>query len=75
MDALKKIAKELGYIFTVDSENSYAMDTAEGRFCYVEDPDGTLIELVETHKIPVIKKWNWHINLKKGKTINRSQAG
>lgn len=67
MDALKKISEKLGYKFTVDSKDSYAMDTAEGRFCYVEDPDGTLIELVETHKIPIIKKWNWHIDLTKRK--------
>ncbi len=68
MDKLKNLSSELGYKFTVDSKNSYAMDTAEGRFCYVEDPDGTLIELVETHKIPIIKKWNWHIDLAKRKS-------
>ncbi len=67
MDALKKLSEKTGYKFTVDSKSSYAMDTAAGRFCYVEDPDGTLIELVETHKIPIIKKWNWHIDLKKRK--------
>ena len=64
---LKNISEKLGYKFTVDSNDSYAMETAEGRFCYVEDPDGTLIELVETHKIPVIKKFNWHIDLRKRK--------
>ena len=67
MNALKNLSENLGYKFTVDSKDSYAMDTAEGRFCYVEDPDGTLIELVETHKIPIVKKWNWHIDLKKRK--------
>ncbi len=67
MDGLKTLAEKLGYKFTVDSKDSYAMETAEGRFCYVEDPDGTLIELVETHKIPVIKKLNWHIDLRKRK--------
>ncbi len=67
MDKLKELSHALGYKFTVDSKNSYSMDTAEGRFCYLEDPDGTLIELVETHKIPIVKKWNWNINLKKRK--------
>lgn len=67
MDGLKNISEKLGYKFTVDSNDSYAMETAEGRFCYVEDPDGTLIELVETHKIPIIKKINWHIDLRKRK--------
>ena len=67
MDELKKTAEGLGYVFTVDSKDSYAMETSSGRFCYVEDPDGTLIELVETHKIPVYKKFGWHIDLKKRK--------
>lgn len=67
MDALKKMAVSLGYQFTIDSKDSFAMENAKGRFCYVEDPDGTLIELVETHKIPVLKKLNWYIDLKKRK--------
>ncbi|MEO6638272.1 MAG: VOC family protein [Ginsengibacter sp.] len=67
MDGLKTLSEKLGYTFTVDSQDSYAMETAEGRFCYVEDPDGTLIELVETHRIPIVKKLNWHIDLRKRK--------
>ena len=35
------------------------------RFAYIEDPDGTLIEFVETHKIPIMKKWNWYLDLTK----------
>jgi hypothetical protein len=31
----------------------------------VEDPDGTLIEFVETHKLPVLKKIGWYLDLKK----------
>jgi catechol 2,3-dioxygenase-like lactoylglutathione lyase family enzyme len=46
-----------GLDFTVDSNNTFAMDNASGRFCYIEDPDGTLIELVETHRVPILKKW------------------
>ena len=41
------------------------MGDASGHFCYIEDPDGTLIELVETHKIPVVKKLGWFIDMKK----------
>ena len=41
------------------------MENASGRFCYLEDPDGTLIELVETHKVPVMKKLGIYFNLKK----------
>jgi len=65
MDTLKKEAKTLGYIFTVDSADSFDMGDAAGRFGYIEDPDGTLIELVETHKVPIHKKLGIHINLQK----------
>jgi hypothetical protein len=43
------------------------MGEAAGRFSYIEDPDGTLIEFVETHKVPVMKKLGWYLNLKKRK--------
>jgi hypothetical protein len=46
-----------GLDFTVDSNNTFAMDNASGRFCYIEDPDGTLIELVETQECLSWKKW------------------
>lgn len=65
MCGLKKYAEQKGYLFTVDSIDSFGMDNASGRFCYLEDPDGTLIELVETHKVPVMKKWGLYLNLKK----------
>jgi hypothetical protein len=35
------------------------MDNASRRFCYLEDPD-ILIELVETHKVPILKNWLVH---------------
>ena len=65
MCGLKKYDEENGYKFTVDSINTFGMESASGRFCYIEDPDGTLIELVETHKVPVLKKLGIHLNLKK----------
>ena len=42
-----------------------AMGLAAGHFTYIEDPDGTLIEMVEIHKIPIINKPNISINLMK----------
>ena len=33
-------------------------------FSYIEDPDGTLIEFVETHKLPIIEKLGWYMKLK-----------
>jgi len=64
MDTLKKECENQGFPFTVDSSNSFDMGEAAGRFSYIEDPDGTLIEFVETHKVPVMKKIGWYINLK-----------
>lgn len=64
MDALQKACQEKGFNFTVDSMNTFDMGEASGRFSYIEDPDGTLIEFVEAHKMPIMKKWGWYLNLK-----------
>ncbi len=64
MDAFRLEAKGLNHPFTVDSADSFDMGDAAGRFAYVEDPDGTLIELVETHKVPIFKRLRIHIDLK-----------
>ena len=69
MDALGAFCKEKGFPFTVDScknpNVSFDMGDAAGQFTYIEDPDGTLIEFVETHKIPIVKKMGWYLNLRK----------
>lgn len=65
MTSLKNHADALDFKFTVDSDNTFEMDNASGRFCYIEDTDGTLIELVETHKVPIIKKLGWYLDLRK----------
>lgn len=67
MELLKKECEEAGFPFTVDSSDTFDMGEAGGRFAYVEDPDGTWIEFVETHKVPVLKKIGWYINLKNKK--------
>jgi len=70
MSELKADCESKGYFFTVDSsvkhnkENSFDMGEAAGHFSYIEDPDGTLIEFVETHKVPILKKYGWYLNLK-----------
>ncbi|MCB0481901.1 MAG: VOC family protein [Flavobacteriales bacterium] len=64
MDELKALCASKGFPFTVDSANSFDMGEAAGRFSYIEDPDGTLIEFVETHKLPILKKIGWYKNLK-----------
>ena len=71
MAELKEICEAKGFPFTVDSSDnpasadSFDMGEAAGHFTYIEDPDGTLIEFVETHKIPILKKINWYLNLRK----------
>lgn len=64
MKALQKECEEAGFPFTVDSNETFDMGEAGGHFSYVEDPDGTWIEFVETHKVPVMKKLGWYLNLK-----------
>jgi catechol 2,3-dioxygenase-like lactoylglutathione lyase family enzyme len=68
MNALKEKCAANGFPFTVDSADTFAMGKAGGRFTYLEDPDGTLIEFVETHKVPILKKIGWYLDLKKRKT-------
>lgn len=70
MEKMKEACERKGFPFTVDSfenykGNSFDMGEAAGHFAYIEDPDGTLIEFVETHKIPIFKKIGWYLDLKK----------
>lgn len=70
MQELKAYCSKKGFPFTVDScanQSKFDMGEASGHFTYIEDPDGTLIEFVETHKIPLIKALGLHINLIKRK--------
>jgi catechol 2,3-dioxygenase-like lactoylglutathione lyase family enzyme len=65
MDALKKKSASIGHPFTIDGGAGFEMGEAAGHFCYAEDPDGTLIEFVETKKIPLLKKIGWYLDLTK----------
>jgi catechol 2,3-dioxygenase-like lactoylglutathione lyase family enzyme len=65
MDLLREECKQKGFPFTVDVNHSFDMGEAAGSFSYTEDPDGSLIEFVETHKIPILKSIGWYLNLKK----------
>jgi len=65
MDGMKKAAAAWGFPFTVDSQDGFHMGEAGGCFSYIEDPAGTLIEFVETHRLPLMKKWDWYLNLQK----------
>lgn len=65
MQALKETCEKAGYPFTVDGGSGFEMGEAAGHFTYIEDPDGTLIEFVETKKIPILKKFGWYLDLRK----------
>jgi catechol 2,3-dioxygenase-like lactoylglutathione lyase family enzyme len=70
IDALKEYCRTKGHPFTVDSKqshsgNSFDMGEAAGHFAYIEDPDGTLIEFVETIKVPILKKFGWYLDMRK----------
>ncbi len=65
MAAVKAQTEALGHPFVCDSGADFGMGDADGHFTYVEDPDGTLIEFVETFKIPIAKKIGLYLNLRK----------
>lgn len=68
MDQLREEVNSKGFPFTVDSakaHKSFDMGEAAGSFAYIQAPEGTLIEFVETHKIPLLKKIGWYLNLAK----------
>ena len=67
MSAMEKHCQSAGYPFTIDSRKKsqkFDMGEATGDFAYNEDPSGTLIEYVETKKIPILKKLGIYLNIK-----------
>jgi catechol 2,3-dioxygenase-like lactoylglutathione lyase family enzyme len=71
MDELETECNTKGFPFTINSnvkhnqKGSFDMGEAAGHFSYIEDPDGTLIEFVETHRVPIAKKIGLFLNLDK----------
>lgn len=68
MRALEEKCNSLGFPFTVDSNKDaehFDMGEASGHFTYIEDPDGTLIELVEAHKLTILKRPHIYIDMLK----------
>ncbi len=68
MDSLREKVRQIGFPFTVDSAkamDTFDMGEAAGNFSYIQAPEGTLIEFVETHKIPLVKRIGWYIDLRK----------
>ncbi len=65
MEALKERCARAGFPFTVDSAQAFLMGEASGRFAYVEDPDGTLVEFVETYRLAVLRRLGWFLDLQR----------
>jgi catechol 2,3-dioxygenase-like lactoylglutathione lyase family enzyme len=65
MKELEKSFASKGHPFTVDSDSKFDMGEAAGHFSYIEDPDGTLVEFVETYRIPILKKIGWYLDVSK----------
>ena len=73
MKELKEYCESKNVFFQTDSNpEAYESDAeifdmggASGHFTYIEDPDGNLIEFVETYYIPILQKFNIGLNLKK----------
>ena len=69
MAGMREKCRKHGHPFTVDSavahQDGFDMGEAAGNFSYIEDPDGALIEFVETLKVPIMKKVGWYLDLRK----------
>ncbi len=65
MESLKQRCARAGFTFTVESPVDFKMGEAAGRFSYTEDPDGTLIEFIESYKLAIMKKWGWYLDMSK----------
>jgi len=65
MNDLKDVCEKAGFPFTIDTGEVFQMGSAAGRFAYCEDGSGTLIEFVETYKVPILKKFGFYLDLTK----------
>jgi catechol 2,3-dioxygenase-like lactoylglutathione lyase family enzyme len=63
MDGLSGACRAAGFPFTVDSASAFSMGEAAGRFAYLEDPDGTLVEFVETRRMAVARRLGLYLDL------------
>ncbi len=55
-----------GFGFTCDTKDTLDMGGTTRVHCtYIEDPDGTLIELIEVYKIPILEKLGVFLNVEK----------
>lgn len=66
MEAIGEELDKAGYGFTCDTKDVLSMGESTKVHCtYTEDPDGTLIELIEVYKIPILEKLGIYLNVEK----------
>lgn len=66
MNELGEELSKKGFGFTCDTNDALTMGGSTSVHCtYIEDPDGTLIELIEVFKIPIIEKLGIFLNVEK----------
>lgn len=66
MEAIGKQLDQAGFGFTCDTKNVLSMGESTKVHCtYIEDPDGTLIEMIEVYKIPILEKLRIYLNVAK----------
>jgi catechol 2,3-dioxygenase-like lactoylglutathione lyase family enzyme len=64
MSAIGEALAEKGFGFTCDTNDTLDMGGTTRVHCtYIEDPDGTLIEMIEVYKIPIIEKIGLFLNV------------
>ena len=65
---MKKLGENLadqGFAFRCDSNDALSMGQTKVHCTYIDDPDGTLIELIEVYKVPIVEKWGIFLNVEK----------
>jgi len=63
MNLLEKDLTAAGYGFRCDSREVLDMGNTRVHCTYIDDPDGTLIELIEVYKVPIVEKWGLFLNV------------
>lgn len=66
---MKNTLQEKGFELLVDSKDSFTMERSAGRFGYLEDPDRSLIELIQVHSIPLLPKLGLYHRIKPGTAV------
>lgn len=65
---MKKLGANLsaeGFPFKCDSNDALSMGQTKVHCTYIDDADGTLIELIEVYKVPIVEKWGVFLNVEK----------